>query len=62
MYVCVCRAVSDRDIRESVHQGASSLEEVKARLPVASCCGCCEQTVRELVQSEVRNKVQRPTA
>ncbi|MET0660803.1 MAG: (2Fe-2S)-binding protein [Steroidobacteraceae bacterium] len=58
MYVCVCRAISERQIRESVHRGASSLEEVKRLLPVASCCGCCEETARELVQSEVRSKAQ----
>jgi bacterioferritin-associated ferredoxin len=58
MYVCVCRGISDRQIRETVHQGASSLEEVKRCLPIATCCGRCEETARDLVQSEVRSKAQ----
>jgi bacterioferritin-associated ferredoxin len=51
MYVCVCRAVSDRQIREVVSRGAASLEEVKAYLPVAGCCGCCEEAANELISS-----------
>jgi bacterioferritin-associated ferredoxin len=56
MYVCVCRAISDRQIREIVSRGASTLDEVQSYLPVASCCGCCEETARELVQTEVAQK------
>jgi bacterioferritin-associated ferredoxin len=51
MYVCVCRAISDRQIREVVNRGAESLDEVKAYLPVAGCCGSCEDTARELITS-----------
>jgi len=39
MYICVCHAISDRQIREVVDRGAESLCEVQAYLPVASCCG-----------------------
>ena len=49
MYVCVCRAISDRQIREVVDRGAKSLCEVQAQLPVASCCGTCEDTAREII-------------
>lgn len=49
MYVCVCRAISDRQIREIVDRGAKSLFEVQAHLPVASCCGSCEDTAREII-------------
>lgn len=56
MYVCLCQGISDRQIREIVHRGASSLEEVKEDLPVASCCGCCEEVARSLIQTEVLNK------
>jgi len=49
MYVCVCRAISDRQIREVVDRGAKSLCEVQTYLPVASCCGSCEDTAREII-------------
>ena len=51
MYVCVCHAISDRQIREIVERGAGSLGEVQAHLPVASCCGTCEDTARDLIET-----------
>jgi bacterioferritin-associated ferredoxin len=51
MYVCVCHAISDRQIREAVARGAESLAEVQAYLPVASCCGRCEDSAREVIDS-----------
>lgn len=53
MYICVCHAISDRQIREVVASGAETLCEVQAHLPVASCCGCCEDSARELIASQV---------
>ncbi|MDO5356499.1 MAG: (2Fe-2S)-binding protein [Conchiformibius sp.] len=41
MYVCICNAVTDRQIQETVAEGALSLTDLKDRLGVASCCGCC---------------------
>lgn len=52
MYVCMCRAISDRQIREVVDRGAKSLCEVQAYLPVASCCGTCEDTAREIIDKQ----------
>ncbi|HUN26189.1 MAG TPA: (2Fe-2S)-binding protein [Steroidobacteraceae bacterium] len=53
MYVCICNAVTDREIREAVEGGARSLSEVQCRLPVASCCGGCEETARDLVAAHL---------
>jgi bacterioferritin-associated ferredoxin len=55
MYICVCHAISDRQIREAVDQGADSLEKVQAHLPVASCCGSCADSARELIESQVES-------
>ncbi|ODS95355.1 MAG: hypothetical protein ABS56_16050 [Lautropia sp. SCN 69-89] len=49
MIVCICRAVSDRQIRAVVSQGASSLSEVRAELGTGECCGKCSRQVRELI-------------
>jgi bacterioferritin-associated ferredoxin len=53
MYVCVCHAISDRQIREIVDRGAQSLNEVQAFLPVAGCCGRCEDSARQVIESHV---------
>jgi bacterioferritin-associated ferredoxin len=51
MYVCVCKAVSDQDIRRAVAQGADSFAELQARTGCATRCGCCEQAARECFEA-----------
>ncbi len=41
MIVCVCRRVSDHDIRRAASEGAVSLECLKRELGVAMQCGRC---------------------
>jgi bacterioferritin-associated ferredoxin len=50
MIVCVCKAVSDRRVRQCIEAGASSVEELQIELGVAVCCGRCTDTVREILQ------------
>ena len=49
MYVCVCHAVTDKDICKAVDRGACSLFDVQNELPVGACCGRCEDTARSVV-------------
>lgn len=53
MYVCVCTAVTDRQIRDAVDQGARSLEQVQCMVPVGSCCGRCEEAAREVIDEQI---------
>jgi bacterioferritin-associated ferredoxin len=41
MIVCVCKAVSDRHIRNAVKGGASSVRDLARELGVGTCCGKC---------------------
>ena len=41
MFVCICNAITDRQIQETVAAGASSLSDLQAQLGVATYCGCC---------------------
>jgi bacterioferritin-associated ferredoxin len=56
MYVCLCNAITDRQIREAVERGATSLCKVQVHLPVANCCGACEDTAREVIESHVDSR------
>ncbi|WP_277035495.1 (2Fe-2S)-binding protein [Caballeronia mineralivorans] len=49
MIVCVCKSVSDRKIRASIADGASTFDELQFELGVAMCCGKCEETVRDVM-------------
>ena len=49
MIVCVCKSVSDRTIRASIAEGMDSFDELQFELGVATCCGKCEETVRDVM-------------
>lgn len=49
MYVCLCRAVTDGQIRESIENGANSFREVRDELDLGTCCGRCVPEARELI-------------
>ncbi len=56
MYVCICRQITDNQIRDLCRNGCSDLAEVRARLGVASECGKCTRLARSIV-SEFTNQV-----
>lgn len=41
MYVCVCNAVTDREIRQCAELGALNVADLKDALGVSACCGKC---------------------
>ena len=53
MYVCVCRAVTDRQIRAAVADGARSLKDLRQGLGVASECGRCASCARQVLREAV---------
>lgn len=50
MYVCICRQVTDNQIRDLCKQGASNLTDVREKLGVASECGKCSKLARSIVR------------
>lgn len=49
MYVCHCRAVTDRRICEAIESGASDAETVSRRCGAGGACGGCLPAVRALL-------------
>jgi len=49
MIVCVCEGVSDREIRASIQQGASSVSELGHRCKVGLDCGRCRDMLRGML-------------
>ncbi|MBD9370205.1 (2Fe-2S)-binding protein [Xanthomonas sp. XNM01] len=41
MYVCICNGVTDRQIREAVENGCSSVSELTMRTGCGATCGSC---------------------
>lgn len=49
MYICLCNGVTDRQIRQSIREGASSLQDLQNSLGVATQCGQCACLTQELL-------------
>ena len=49
MYVCVCRAVTDREIRASIEGGARNMRDLRRELGVCSECGKCGPCARQML-------------
>lgn len=52
MYICICNAVTERQIRACVDRGARSLSDLQLELGVATGCGCCAQTACEYLSGK----------
>ena len=56
MYVCVCNAVTDSDIRQAVDDGVRSLKQLKRNTGCSSTCGCCREVASEVLQQALAEK------
>lgn len=51
MYVCICRNVTDRQVREAVtRHGVHNLRTLRKRLDACSQCGKCALEVKTLIR------------
>jgi bacterioferritin-associated ferredoxin len=48
MYVCLCKGVTDSQIRSAVREGARTVRGLRKQLGCTGQCGKCKQQVREL--------------
>ncbi len=55
MYVCVCNAVKERDLRQAA-SGCRSFGEVQVLTKVSTCCGRCEPMAREIVDEALGHR------
>ena len=62
MYVCVCHAVTDGQIRQAVDCGARSLFDVQCQLPVGSCCGTCQDSAKKVVDEHLLTRMRQNAA
>lgn len=51
MYICVCNAITDSDIKQCIDAGIDSVPLIKRELEFCSSCGRCSNFIRELVNN-----------
>jgi len=49
MYVCICNAITDKQIRAAAEEGATDLWGLQAALGVATGCGSCKEAASEIL-------------
>lgn len=54
MYVCVCKGITDHQIKDAVYQGATSVGRLRKALGVASQCGKCTCLTREIIDETLK--------
>ncbi len=47
MFICICSAISERQVIKAVEDGAQTLDDLQVDLGVAMCCGRCAETASE---------------
>jgi bacterioferritin-associated ferredoxin len=52
MYLCVCKAVTEQEIRQCAQLGACSLNDLREGLGVASNCGKCKAAAVKILREE----------
>ena len=49
MYICICKAITDEDIKNAVNDGAQDLAAVQSQLGVSTGCGTCLEHAEEVI-------------
>ncbi len=55
MYVCICRQITDHQIKDLCRDGVSSVTDLRDRLGVASECGKCGKLAQSIVKEYARS-------
>lgn len=53
MYVCLCRGITDQDIKEALQNGAQNYREVREMLDLGTCCGRCAPEAKAIISAEI---------
>lgn len=51
MFVCVCHAVTDREIHEAVDNGVEHVDQLEELCGAGTGCGTCKTTAQELIDA-----------
>ncbi|MGR8935553.1 MAG: (2Fe-2S)-binding protein [Gammaproteobacteria bacterium] len=62
MYVCVCKAVTDKQIRHAVKEGLCTRKELFQCFGVGGDCGKCNQQVKKILSENTPfSSIMQPT-
>ncbi|HEY3982180.1 MAG TPA: (2Fe-2S)-binding protein [Streptosporangiaceae bacterium] len=50
MFACICRAVTDDDVRAAVDRGATTVKAVACQTRAGTGCGTCQSWLKTLIE------------
>ncbi len=60
MYVCICNAVTERQVNEAIDAGATTIKALSNQLGVGTQCGTCVGCAKECLQKAQQSKANYP--
>ncbi len=51
MYVCVCNAVTDREVEQAIQAGATTRLEVTRKCGAGGDCGACHAMIEDMCEA-----------
>ena len=58
MYVCVCNAVTEREIDHAIDGGAVTVQQLKDKLKVTTACGTCQDHIEACLERKVISQIE----
>jgi len=53
MFVCICKGITEQNIRDAVDNGSESFKHLKQQLAVGSQCGSCVSDAKKLINEQL---------
>jgi bacterioferritin-associated ferredoxin len=50
MYVCICRAVTEREVESAIDAGATTVEAVTSACCAGDDCGACHGVIEDMIE------------
>jgi bacterioferritin-associated ferredoxin len=50
MYVCVCRAVTDKEVKAAIEAGADTVQAVTKACCAGEDCGACHGVIEDMIE------------
>ena len=52
MIVCICSAVSERQVETAIRGGAETLDALAAETGAGACCGSCRPFLLDIIEQQ----------
>ena len=59
MYICICNAVTDGQIKTCVDQGAKTIRDLNQTFPIGDQCGKCIVVTKAVINTQIGLKTKK---